>query len=255
MTAPAVSLVIPAFNSAVPRGQRGAGDGFYEESGIDGEVVVADDGSTDGTADTITVRARPRSPPAARGKGAAVRAGMAATTGTSSGSQTPTCPTAWRPAAGHCLHSRSPLPRGHRRPDAARFHPFELGLAPDRRLRAGQLLLPDARDGRDLRHTVRVQVVPRRCRQGSLPAHSDRRLRNRRRADLPAAQVPARRQADPGPARTQRTELGPGHPRFAGGVPRHRHDPLALGDGPLSDADPARPPRGRAARDVADARG
>jgi glycosyltransferase involved in cell wall biosynthesis len=83
MTEPAVSLVIPAFNSVgylatnVARVQA-----FFEASGIDGEVIVADDGSTDGTADSITASERVRVlrlPHA--GKGAAVRAGMAATTG------------------------------------------------------------------------------------------------------------------------------------------------------------------------------
>lgn len=83
MTGPAVSLVIPAFNSArylarnVDRVMA-----FYADSGIDGEVVVADDGSTDGTADTITAGPRVhvlRLPH--KGKGAAVRAGMAKTTG------------------------------------------------------------------------------------------------------------------------------------------------------------------------------
>jgi glycosyltransferase involved in cell wall biosynthesis len=78
-----VSLVIPAYNSA-----RYLGDtvdrirSFFERAGIDGEVVVADDGSTDGTADSVTVsdRVRVLRLPHA-GKGAAVRAGMAQTTG------------------------------------------------------------------------------------------------------------------------------------------------------------------------------
>jgi dolichyl-phosphate beta-glucosyltransferase len=78
-----VSLVIPAYNSA--RYLRDTVDrirSFYERAGIDGEVVVADDGSTDGTADSVTVSGRVRVlrlPHA--GKGAAVRAGMAVTTG------------------------------------------------------------------------------------------------------------------------------------------------------------------------------
>jgi dolichyl-phosphate beta-glucosyltransferase len=83
VSAPEISLVIPAFNSVrylsanVDRVRA-----FYDRAGIDGEVVVADDGSTDGTADSIlptgrvTVLRLPH-----RGKGAAVRAGMAATTG------------------------------------------------------------------------------------------------------------------------------------------------------------------------------
>lgn len=83
MTQPAVSLVIPAFNSVeylaanVVRACE-----FLAQAGIDGEIVVADDGSTDGTADSVAeselVRVL-RLPH--RGKGAAVRAGMAATTG------------------------------------------------------------------------------------------------------------------------------------------------------------------------------
>jgi glycosyltransferase involved in cell wall biosynthesis len=55
---------------------------FFAGAGIDGEVVVADDGSTDGTADAVRpapnvriLRLRHR------GKGAALRAGMAAATG------------------------------------------------------------------------------------------------------------------------------------------------------------------------------
>jgi glycosyltransferase involved in cell wall biosynthesis len=83
VTRPAVSLVIPAYNSA-----RYLNDNvlrvrdFYARAGIDGEIVVADDGSTDGTADSVAetrqiqVLRLPH-----RGKGAAVRAGMAATTG------------------------------------------------------------------------------------------------------------------------------------------------------------------------------
>lgn len=78
-----VSLVIPAFNSVgylranVDRIQE-----FYDEAGIDGEVVVADDGSTDGTADSVIASNRVRVIRIAHGgKGAAVRAGMAATTG------------------------------------------------------------------------------------------------------------------------------------------------------------------------------
>lgn len=79
----AVSLVVPAFNSA----RYLAGNverilAFYDETGIDGEVIVADDGSTDGTADTVVESERVRVLRLAhRGKGAAVRAGMAETTG------------------------------------------------------------------------------------------------------------------------------------------------------------------------------
>jgi dolichyl-phosphate beta-glucosyltransferase len=83
MTPPEVSLVIPAFNSV---GYLGANvrrvSDFYRRAGIDGEIVVADDGSTDGTANSIpeTDRIRVLRLPHG-GKGSAVRAGMAATTG------------------------------------------------------------------------------------------------------------------------------------------------------------------------------
>jgi dolichyl-phosphate beta-glucosyltransferase len=81
--APDVSLVIPAFNSVRYLGANvGRVADFYLRAGIDGEIVVADDGSTDGTADAIaeTDRVRVLRLPH-RGKGAAVRAGMAVTTG------------------------------------------------------------------------------------------------------------------------------------------------------------------------------
>ena len=83
MTAPAVSLVIPAYNSAdyLDANVRRVLD-FYSHAGIDGEIVVADDGSTDGTADSVAESDRVRVLRLPhRGKGAAVRAGMAATTG------------------------------------------------------------------------------------------------------------------------------------------------------------------------------
>ncbi len=83
MNRPAVSLVIPAWDSV-----RYLNDNvlrvreFFTEAGIDGEIVVADDGSTDGTADSVTESDRIRVLRLPhRGKGAAVRAGMAATTG------------------------------------------------------------------------------------------------------------------------------------------------------------------------------
>ncbi|MEO5918622.1 MAG: glycosyltransferase [Candidatus Limnocylindrales bacterium] len=83
MTKPVVSLVIPAFNSVgylaanVARACE-----FLAQAGIDGEIVVADDGSTDGTADSVAESERVRVLRLPhRGKGAAVRAGMAATTG------------------------------------------------------------------------------------------------------------------------------------------------------------------------------
>jgi glycosyltransferase involved in cell wall biosynthesis len=75
---------MPAYNSArYVAGNVDRVREFFGAAGIDGEVIVVDDGSTDGTADSI--------PPADgvrvlrvphRGKGAALRAGMAATSGT-----------------------------------------------------------------------------------------------------------------------------------------------------------------------------
>lgn len=83
MTGPAVSLVIPAFNSVeyvndnVLRVRK-----FFAQAGIDGEIVVADDGSTDGTAESVGMDDRTRVLRLPHGgKGAALRAGMAATTG------------------------------------------------------------------------------------------------------------------------------------------------------------------------------
>lgn len=83
MSDPELSLVIPAFNSArylpanVDRVRA-----FFDHAAIDGEVIVADDGSTDGTADSVqpSERVRVLRLPH-RGKGAALRAGIAATTG------------------------------------------------------------------------------------------------------------------------------------------------------------------------------
>ena len=78
-----VSVVLPAYNSAgyLDANVR-AVVAFFDAAGIDGEVVVADDGSTDGTAESIrpapNVRVL-RLPH--RGKGAALRAGMQAARG------------------------------------------------------------------------------------------------------------------------------------------------------------------------------
>jgi len=83
MSAAELSLVIPAFNSV--RYLRDNVDRileFYKGSAIDGEVVVVDDGSTDGTGDSVSVSDRVRVLTVPHGgKGAAVRAGMATTSG------------------------------------------------------------------------------------------------------------------------------------------------------------------------------
>jgi dolichyl-phosphate beta-glucosyltransferase len=78
-----LSLVMPAFNSAgYVDANVGAVLEFFARRGIKGEVIVADDGSSDGTADSIRsasnvqVLGLPH-----RGKGAAVRAGMLAARG------------------------------------------------------------------------------------------------------------------------------------------------------------------------------
>jgi dolichyl-phosphate beta-glucosyltransferase len=83
MSGRAVSLVIPTFNSAryIKHNIQRALD-YFAASGIDGEVIVADDGSSDGTpravaaADGVKVLALTH-----RGKGAALRAGVAAGSG------------------------------------------------------------------------------------------------------------------------------------------------------------------------------
>ena len=83
MTGRAVSLVIPAYNSAGYIGTtvEQARD-FLRRAGIDAEIIVVDDGSTDATAEAVPASADVRVlrlPHA--GKGAALRAGMTAASG------------------------------------------------------------------------------------------------------------------------------------------------------------------------------
>ena len=80
---PELSLVIPTWNSgpSLAANVQAVLD-FFATSGIDGEVVVADDGSTDGSTAAV-----PESPPVRvlrlphAGKGSALRAGVQAATG------------------------------------------------------------------------------------------------------------------------------------------------------------------------------
>ena len=61
MSQPAVSLVMPAFNSlGYLAGNVERVVAFFERTGIDGEIVVADDGSTDGTPDSVPASERVR---------------------------------------------------------------------------------------------------------------------------------------------------------------------------------------------------
>ncbi len=83
MANPTVSLVMPAYNSArYLDANVGRVLAFFEHAGIDGEVVVADDGSTDGTPDSVRTDPRVRVVRLEHaGKGSALRGGMAAATG------------------------------------------------------------------------------------------------------------------------------------------------------------------------------
>ena len=88
MSAPYLSIVIPAYNEAKRLGPTlDVSLKHLDARGIQAEVIVADDGSSDATASVVeTVRASdPRvrlvSFPVNRGKGAAVRAGSLAATG------------------------------------------------------------------------------------------------------------------------------------------------------------------------------
>ena len=83
MTTPAISLVMPAFNSVrYLDANVGQVLEYFDSAGLEGQLIIADDGSTDGTPDAVrtdrrvTVLRLPH-----RGKGAALRGGMAVATG------------------------------------------------------------------------------------------------------------------------------------------------------------------------------
>ena len=82
---PKLTLVIPAYNEARRLGGTlDAVAAYLAQTGIDANVIVVDDGSTDGTADVAADHVVSDHPvdvitlPGQRGKGAAVRAGMLA---------------------------------------------------------------------------------------------------------------------------------------------------------------------------------
>jgi glycosyltransferase involved in cell wall biosynthesis len=85
---PSLTIVIPAYDEAARLPETLARlDAYF--AGRDTEIVVVDDGSTDGTAEVARRGGPGRTPPTViafpenRGKGAAVRAGVAASTGSS----------------------------------------------------------------------------------------------------------------------------------------------------------------------------
>jgi len=83
MSGPDLSLVLPAYDCAsFIAGNVTRALATFDERQIAGEVVVADDGSTDGTADAVAPAPNVRILRLPhRGKGGALRAGMAAATG------------------------------------------------------------------------------------------------------------------------------------------------------------------------------
>jgi hypothetical protein len=78
-----LSLVLPAYQCAEfigPNVRRALG--FFDDHGVAGEVIVADDGSTDGTADAVPAGPNVRVLHLThRGKGGALRTGMLAASG------------------------------------------------------------------------------------------------------------------------------------------------------------------------------
>lgn len=84
-----LSIVIPALDEALKiAGDIGAAGAFLTEHALGGEIIVVDDGSTDGTAETARRAVLPRritltvlSHPSPAGKGAAVRTGILHSTG------------------------------------------------------------------------------------------------------------------------------------------------------------------------------
>lgn len=82
---PDISIVLPAYNSEafIEETVRSV-VGFFEARSIDVEVIVADDGSTDNTAQAATIfssRVKVVSLPSNQGKGAALKAGFLAANG------------------------------------------------------------------------------------------------------------------------------------------------------------------------------